>query len=375
MMNTMQGSIPVEYDAVGVFVGFTHALRAAGLSIGPDRIQVFVDASVRLDAGARSHVYWAGRATLCTGPEDIVAFDRTFDRWFSTESARMGAPKSAPRLVTQAELVGDDGTAASGDDHQIAVLASEEESLRHRDIASLSSAERQRLARLFAGLQVRTPERRSMRRRPYRRGDIDAARTVREQLRRAGEPGLLRYRRPQSRPRRVVFLVDISGSMEPYADSLLRLAHRVVTAAPRTTEVFTLGTRLTRVTTAMRLRDPEQALRLAGQTVPDWSGGTRLGEVLRAFTDSWGQRSLVRGAVIVIASDGWERGDPVLLGEQVRRLQRLARFVVWSNPHCGKTGYAPIQGGIAAALPYLDGLVAGHSLAAFADLLELIADA
>ena len=173
----------------------------------------------------------------------------------------------------------------------------------------------------------------------------------------------------------MVFLVDVSGSMEAYADSLLRLAHRVVLAAPRTTEVFTIGTRLTRVTTALRIPDAEKALDVAGRTVPDWSGGTRLGEVLRAFLDRWGQRGMARGAVVVIASDGWERGDPEQLGEQVERLGRLAHAVVWANPHRGREGYAPIQGGIAAALPHIDGLVAGHSFAAFADLLEMVADA
>ena len=132
--------------------------------------------------------------------------------------------------------------------------------------------------------------------------------------------------------------------MEAYADSLLRLAHRVVVAAPRTTEVFTLGTRLTRVTTALRLHDPEHALAEAGRAVPDWSGGTRLGEVLRAFADRWGQRAVVRGAVIVIASDGWERGDPALLGQQIGRLHRLARSILWSNPHRGKPGYMPDPG-------------------------------
>ncbi|MEO7372594.1 MAG: VWA domain-containing protein [Terrimesophilobacter sp.] len=362
-------------DPTGSFVGFAHALRAAGLPIGADRTQAFVDASVRLGAGTRRHVYWAGRATLCASPSDIATFDKTFERWFSSDPTRQGVRQQIPRSVSRADLGGNDPTAEPGEDQVVAVLASEEEALRHRDIASLSAPERARLASLFAGLPVKIPERRSLRRRPNRRGDIDAARTVREQLRRGGEPGPLRYRRPQTRPRRIVFLIDVSGSMEPYADSLLRLAHRVVTAAPRTTEVFTLGTRLTRVTLPLRLRSPEQALLVAGQSVPDWSGGTRLGGMLREFLDHWGQRSLARGAVAVIASDGWERGDPALLGEQMQRLRRLARVVLWSNPHSGKSGYAPIQGGIAAALPYLDGLVAGHSLAAFSDLVELIADA
>ncbi|GAB3042434.1 VWA domain-containing protein [Parafrigoribacterium mesophilum] len=362
-------------ESTGTFVGFAQALRSAGLPVGPDRTQVFLDAAVRLGVGDRRHVYWAGRATLCTSPEDIVTFDKTFERWFSAEPAGVAAPRSAPQSVAQADITGDGAADQLGEEHRIAVLASEEEALRHRDVASLSAVDRTRLARLFAGLSVTVPQRRSLRRHPHRRGDIDAARTVREQLRRAGEPGPLRHRRARPRARRIVFLVDVSGSMQAYADSLLRLAHRVVMAAPYSTEVFTLGTRLTRVTTALRLRDPEQALQVAGAAVPDWSGGTRLGEVLRAFADRWGQRSVVRGAVIVIASDGWERGDPTLLGSQVCRLQRLGRVVLWSNPHLGKAGYAPIQGGIVAALPYLDALVAGHSLAAFEELLQRIADA
>ena len=362
--------------AVGAFVAFTHALRAAGLTIGPDRAQSFLAATARLNASERHHVYWAGRATLCTGPDGFPVYDKTFERWFSDDNGRPAPASQVPtRRVTQAEITGNEDDGDEGEDRQIAVLASAEEALRHRDVAGLSAVERQHLARLFAGLDVTPPLRRSRRRSRYRRGDIDPARTVRDQLRRAGEPGPLRYRRPQQRPRRIVLLIDISGSMEPYADSLLRLAHRVVSAAPRATEVFTLGTRLTRVTTALRIKDPDDALRVAGLAVPDWSGGTRLGEALRAFVDRWGQRGLARGAVIVIASDGWERGDPALLGEQVHRLQRLAHLVLWSNPHRGKVGYAPIQGGIAAALPYLDELVAGHSLNAFADLLELISGA
>lgn len=362
--------------AVGAFVAFTHALRAAGLSIGPDRAQSFLDATARLDAGERRHAYWAGRATLCNGPDDFIVYDKTFERWFTAEDRKPAElPQVPTRYVTQAEIGAEDEGGEASENRLVAVLASAEDVLRHRDVAGLSGIERQHLARLFAGLDVTLPLRRSRRRTRYRRGDIDPARTVRDQLRRAGEPGPLRYRREQQRTRRIVLLIDVSGSMEAYADSLLRLAHRVVSAAPRSTEVFTLGTRLTRVTAALRIKDPDDALRVAGQSVPDWSGGTRLGETLRAFVDRWGQRGVARGSVIVIASDGWERGDPALLGEQVHRLQRLAHLVLWSNPHRGKAGYAPIQGGIAAVLPYLDQLVAGHSLAAFAELLELISDA
>jgi hypothetical protein len=177
----------------------------------------------------------------------------------------------------------------------------------------------------------------------------------------------------------VTLLLDVSGSMSPYADALMRLGHLLVRAGQASggrVEVFSIGTRLTRLTPALaRSRDPDTALRLAGEQVPDWAGGTRLGEVLRAFTDRWGARGLARGAVVVVCSDGWERGDAALLGEQVQRLRRLARRVVWLNPHRGKAGYLPVQSGIAAVVPYVDDLVAGHSLATFAELLELLADA
>lgn len=163
--------------------------------------------------------------------------------------------------------------------------------------------------------------------------------------------------------------------MEPYADHLLRLAHRVVRSAPASTEALTMGTRLTRVTPAMRLHDPAAALAAAGRTVPDWSGGTRLGEVLEVFLDRHGQRGMARGAVVVVFSDGWERGDPALLAGQAVRLRRLAHRLIWVNPHRGKPGYLPLQGGIVAVAPALDALLAGHSLATFEELVGVIARA
>jgi uncharacterized protein with von Willebrand factor type A (vWA) domain len=188
-----------------------------------------------------------------------------------------------------------------------------------------------------------------------------------------GEPVEISRRHRSTRPRRTVLLVDVSGSMSGYADALLRLAHRVSSAGE--TEVFSMGTRVTRLTRAMRVRDVDRALVAAGETVPDWSGGTRLGEGLKVLLDRWGQRGLVRGAVVVVFSDGWERGDAVLLGEQMARLHRLATKVVWVNPHKGMDGYQPVQLGMAAALPHVDDFVAGHSLAAFQEVLEVIGSA
>jgi uncharacterized protein with von Willebrand factor type A (vWA) domain len=213
------------------------------------------------------------------------------------------------------------------------------------------------------------------RRRPSPSGSVHPARTVRRALRDGGEVTRLLHRRPRPRPRRVVLLVDVSGSMTPYADALLRFAHAAVRAHPAATEVFTIGTRLTRVTRELRLRDPDRALAASGAAIPDWSGGTRLGEVLKAFLDRWGQRGTARGAVVVICSDGWERGGTALLAEQMVRLRRLAHAVVWVNPHKGRTGYEPLTGGMQAALPSVDVFVSGHSLAAFEELAGVIARA
>jgi len=358
-----------------MLVAFTRTVRHAGVAVTADRTQSFLRAASLADAGDRQGVFWAGRSTLCSSQEDLERYDAAFRAWFSAEGAPRWLGEPATRTVQRASLVPEATGGDEGEAQPVRALASSNEVLRHRDIALLSAAERRLLATLFAGLQVDPPRRRSPRRGPSNRGEIDPRRTLREQLQRAGEPGPLRYRRPRTKARRIVMLVDVSGSMEPYADSLLRLGHRISHAIPGRVEVFTIGTRLTRVTTALRLRDPDEALKCAGQSVPDWSGGTRLGESIRAFTARWGQRGVARGSVVIIASDGWERGDPRLLGEQVARLQRLAHAVVWMNPHRGKAGYEPLQGGIAAALPYVDQFVAGHSLASFAELLKVVAHA
>ena len=173
------------------------------------------------------------------------------------------------------------------------------------------------------------------------------------------------------RPRRVVLLVDVSGSMAPYADALLRFAHAATRGSART-EVFTVGTRLTRVTRELSHRDPDLAMTALAEAVPDWRGGTRLGELLREFLNRWGQRGMARGAVVVVLSDGWERGDPDLLAAQMHRLHRLAHRVVWANPLKARPGYAPLASGMAAALPDVDAFVEGHSLAALEELARVV---
>jgi uncharacterized protein len=372
-----------RHEADEILLAFAESLRAAGVPVTVDRSQTWLRAAALVDVGDRGAAYWAGRATLCSCQDDLERYEQVFDAWFLAKEA---LPRSTPRQQ-RSELVPaplpDDDSASGGerddDPDQVQALASAAEVLRHRDIAGLSGAQKAVLASMFATLHPVAPRRRAHRRTPFRRGQVDAGRTMRLTLRRMGEPSQIAWRRRSTRPRRVVLLVDVSGSMSKYADALVRLAHRFVVATHgrggAEVEVFTTGTRLTRITRALRHRDPERALIAAGEAVPDWAGGTRLGENLKAFSDRWGQRGMARGAVVVIFSDGWERGDPALLAEQMARLRRMAHRVVWVNPHRGKAGYEPVQSGVLAALPHIDDFLAGHSLATFAELTEVIARA
>jgi uncharacterized protein with von Willebrand factor type A (vWA) domain len=365
---------PVTRDVVTTVLGFARTLRHAGVAASPDRVEAMLDAVGHLDVLDPTAVYWAGRLTLCGGPDDLDRYDAAFAAWFGGEaprSRRTEAPEQ-PRVVETAPLIAGEGGEEGGDPSDLATRASGEEVLRHRDVAELTIAEREQLRRLFAVLAPASPMRASRRRSPSAHGSIHQARTVRRALRDGGEVTRLVHHRARPRPRKVVLLIDVSGSMSPYADALLRFAHAAVRARPASTEVFTIGTRLTRVTRELRLRDPDKALAASGSAIPDWSGGTRIGEVLKAFLDRWGQRGTARGAVVVLCSDGWERGGADLLAEQMTRLQRLAHAVVWVNPHKGRAGYEPLTAGMIAALPSVDHFVAGHSLAAFEELAGVI---
>jgi uncharacterized protein with von Willebrand factor type A (vWA) domain len=359
-----------------LLLGFARALREAGLRVTPDRTRTFLEAVSLVGLDDERATYWAGEAALCASPEDLEVYDRVFTAWFHGEPpGRRTTTRPRAAVVRSTLDEGDGGGEGRDEAEAVRAIASAEEVLRHKDIAELSADERDRLARMFGGLRPRLPERVAYRHQPWRRGTVDRRTTLRRTLSAFGEPVDLARQHRSTRRRRVVLLVDVSGSMSAYADALLRLAHRVAATGPSQVEVFALGTRLTRVTRAMHLRDTDQALIAAGDAVVDWSGGTRLGETLKAFLDRWGQRGMARGAVVVIFSDGWERGDAAELGTQMQRLGRLAHRVVWVNPHKGSVGYQPVQQGMAAALPHVDHFVAGHSLAAFEELVRVVADA
>ncbi|HWM03903.1 MAG TPA: VWA domain-containing protein [Actinophytocola sp.] len=360
-------------DPLPGLVGFAAALREAGLPADAQRVQAYLRAVRQVDIADPDQLYWAGRLTLCAEPDDLPRYDDAFAAWFTAVQPRRVRPAAPPkpRLATMAALteVAGNGSTAEREDEELKVAASDTEVLRHRDISTLTAAEREHLRELIATLRLDPPLRRSVRLRPMSTGRLDAAKVLRAMRAAGGEPIRLAYRGRGRRARRVVLLIDVSGSMTPYADALLRFAHAVTRAAPATTEVFTVGTRLTRLSRQLRARDPQEALSAASRAVPDFAGGTRLGETLRVFLNRWGQRGMARRAVVVLFSDGWERGDASLLGSELARLRRLAHAVLWVNPHAGRDGYAPVQSGIVAALPHLDMLLAGHSLATLEELL------
>jgi len=363
------------YDGTASFVGLAATLRAAGVGASADRVHAAVEALSVMDASRRDDVYWAGRLTLCGSVEEQRRYDVVFRAYFGD---RPGSLVRRQRItVPKLQLVADDGSQpAEGQDDdgpsQASAVASSVEQLRHRDVAGMDAAEREELHRLLAALCLPGEVRRTRRHRPSSRGDVDARRTARAWVQAGSEPAALRFRQPRQRPRRVVLLVDVSGSMESYSGALLRFAHAAARRGAAPTEVFALGTRLTRLTRELSHRDPDRAMAAIVEAVPDAGGGTRLGVLLKEFLDRWGQRGTARGAVVVLLSDGWERGDVALLGVQVQRLHRLAHRVVWANPRKAAPGFAPLAAGMAAALPHVDDFVEGHSLAALEHLADVV---
>jgi uncharacterized protein with von Willebrand factor type A (vWA) domain len=265
-----------------------------------------------------------------------------------------------------------DGGRSGSDREALLAAASPDERLRHTTFTELAPDEVDEVRRLVRRLVLATPVRTTRRTRAsLRAGDrVDLRRSVRRAQRTAGDPVRLVRRRRRTRPRRLVLLCDVSASMEPYTRVFLTLLHGAVLDARA--EAFVFATRLTRLTRALRGRDPDRALARAGAVAPDWAGGTRLGESLRRFVSDHGRRGLARGAVVVVVSDGWDGGDPREVAVQMARLRRLAHRIVWVNPRKAAPGFAPLVGGMAAALPYCDAFVSGHSAEALAEVAEAV---
>jgi uncharacterized protein len=362
-------------SAESVPVAFVAALRRRGLEIPTGATVAYVAALSAIGLDRPEGVYWAGRATLVWRPEDVATYDATFDAFWRGGPDVSTAAMPAPIPVTLAtDTAGEQAPPVpAGDEPSITVRYSAREVLRHKDFAAYSHDELHEARQLMADLRLAGALRRTRRLRPTvaARGRPDVRRTMRHALRAGGEPIRRSFLAPTERPRRIVLLCDVSGSMDAYARALLRFVHAAVAGRGRV-EAFALGTRLTRLTRELTTHDPDAALARAASAVVDWSGGTRLGEGLREFNDRWGTRGMARGAVVVVLSDGWDRGDPALLTEQMARVRRVAHRVVWVNPLKASAGYEPLAAGMAAALPYVDEFVSGHSLDALAHLVEVL---
>ncbi len=370
-------------DPVGVPVAFARVLRGAGLAVPGGATGVFARSIAVLGAGTRDDVYWAGRATLICRHADVAIYDHAFAAFFGDLAPLPTVPDSESEVIVafddDRDEVSDDAdepaaTAPESGTPLVTVRWSRADVLRRRDFATYTTAEFEESRRLMADLAVSGSPRQSRRRRRVAntRGRVDLRRTIRHAIRNGGEAVPRHSSVPVVRARRVVLVCDVSGSMEPYSRALLRFLHAVVVARG-SVEAFAMGTRLTRITVELGSRDPDAALDAAARRVVDFSGGTRLGAAMRTFNDDWGVRGMARGAVVVIISDGWDRGEPEVLAEQMARLQRVAYRVVWVNPLKASEGYSPLAQGMAAALPYVDEFVEGHSLESLSQLAEVIA--
>ena len=361
-------------------VAFGRILRGAGLQVPMGSVLAFVDALGLVGIDQRDSVYWAGRATLVRNPEDIGLYDRAFVAFWHSVVFDDATDEIADELQLAVDDDAADGTTGdiddrSADDSPQALRFSSVETLRSKDFATYTEEELRAAQQLMARLKFIGPPRQSFRYHASRRGQRpDLHATLRASLRAGGEPIRRQWREPGERLRRLVLLLDISGSMEPYARAMLRFVHAAVSGRQRV-EAFAIGTRLTRMTKELHTRDPDAALAQASRRVHDWSGGTRLGECLRVFNDEWGVRGMARGAIVVMLSDGWDRGGPEVLAEQMQRLQRISYQTVWVNPLKVTPGYAPLARGMAAALPFVDAFVEGHSLAAMEELSQVISGA
>jgi uncharacterized protein with von Willebrand factor type A (vWA) domain len=398
------GTWPVP-DVASMAAGLGVALHRAGLPVGPDRCERLARAVAVMQARSIAELRACALATMVSDPAQVTTFDRVFAALFGghspfgdqlpaadpafTRSEQDGGPQPTARNSSDpgdwpsglrlAETV---PAAADGDEPLVEApavhrVASEAERLRGRDFTELSAAELQQLVSLMRELTLSVPPRRTRRYRPARDGKRpDLRRTLRQARRSGGEAIRFARRAPRAKPRRLIVLCDISGSMEPYARALLMLLYCLnggqLRAGQSRPEVFSFATRLTRLTPALAAASPDTMLAKAGEAAPDWSGGTRIGAAVKEFNDRYGCRGMARGAVVLIISDGWETGEPALLGAQMARLSRVAYRIVWANPRTQSPRYRPEVGGMAAAWPYCDAVVSAHSLDALDDLLTAL---
>jgi uncharacterized protein with von Willebrand factor type A (vWA) domain len=391
-VETIELDLPPFVGALG------RRLHDVGVPVTPARSADFARALTLVRPVSRRRLYWTARAVFVSDPSHVKPFDAVF---FSVFGSRADDDGPEPDVATAATAPPDDrprsrhssspgdseerdpraslaAPSARDEDEEAAevrvplAMASDEEVLRQKSFDALEPHELAELYRLMSRIKLTTPVRLTRRREKGRRGErIDLRRTLRRSLRTCGDPIRLAHRRRRVARRRLVLLCDISGSMEPYARAYLQFLACAAGAGPNA-EAFVFATRLTRLTRALGYRNPERALQSAAAAAPDWSSGTRIGEALQTFNDRHGRRGMARGAVVVILSDGWERGDPMLVGREMQRLARLAHRIVWVNPRLSADAFSARSGGMVAALPHCDSFVSGHSLDALGEVVDAI---
>jgi uncharacterized protein with von Willebrand factor type A (vWA) domain len=360
-------------------VTFGRVLRQAGLEVGPGRIADGLSGLDHVDLTRRDDVYWALRANFVTHRDEIEIFDRAFHAWFlraPLAQVELSPPTPKSAVLRRVDAGGRSDEDSDGSDETTEASGwSYDELLRTKDFAAMTPAELGRVRTLIAELAAERPRRRSRRLRHHHRGrELDLRRTIRESLAAGGDPVRREFRVRSRVPRKLIVLCDVSGSMEAYVRPLLLFVH-AVGGSGKGVEAFAFGTRLTRLTPALESRDPDRALVEASRRVLDWCGGTRIGSSLKAYNDEWGRRALTRGAVVVIASDGWERdrSGAGLLEREIARLARQAYAIVWLNPLKGHPEYQPLAAGMRAALPHVDRFLPGHNLASLEQLGDVLA--
>jgi uncharacterized protein len=365
-----------------LLVRFAGQLRAAGLAVGSGDVLVYCSALGMLDPSDLVDLYWAGRTTLVNRHDDIGRYDEVFRRFFlgaegPDEELALMLRASAQAQGALAIPSTEPDDSGEEDDAVLGWMASDVEALKHKSFTACTPEELAALRRIMARIRLTPPRRRTRRSTTARSGTRpDPRRTVRESMRMHGEPARLYWRRRKVRLRPLVLILDISGSMADYSRSLLQFAHTALRSTGPSTgrvEVFCFGTRLTRVTGAMECRRPDEALERAARAAFDWDGGTRIGDSLDTFVRGWARRGLCRGGIVVICSDGLDRGDPAVLAAALERLSRLCHRLVWLNPHKGDNpSFRPSTLGMMVAAPHIDLLLSGHDLASLEKLAALL---
>ena len=358
---------------------FVVFLREMGVNVPISSAIVFYQALAHINISKRNDVYWAGRSTLVTNPNDFLTYDEAFHAFWEDFITLNGIDlETATEIVTSFGEESDESGSLDEETEEGTVIPlrySRSEILRKKDFAEYTEKELDEAYKLMQSVRLLGSTQKSRRMNvvssPNRTPDIKSM--IRASFRTDTEPIQRYFQQKDQKIRKLVFLLDVSGSMETYSRALLRFIQASVVGR-RKVEAFTIGTRLTRVTKELSNRDLDEALNLTSESISDWSGGTRIGETLENFLNHWGQRGMARGATIIILSDGWDRGKSDVMAEQMGRLKRISHKIIWMNPLKVSPGYEPLAQGIATALPYIDDFIEGHSLESLIELAEILTE-